>query len=191
MSKESTLKKEFTQRDVQRMRNLISGKTGEKTRIQVGYEKHSVDYQEGDTWEDSGKVWTIKNGIKQNITKFDEIKKLVVLPLACPCCKKAMKVTDVNKKMYSIHGKCFDCVIDMEHELRKKGEYQEYEKRMLNANKDSLILDLDKALDAWLSDKEEYLTEQGDIEDWSESASKSKMYDEAKEILQKMRDADL
>lgn len=189
--KESMLKKQFTQRDVQRMRNLITGKTGEKTRVQIGYEKQITDYQEGDVWEDNGKVWTIKNGIKQNITKFDEIKKLVIMPLACPCCKKAMKVTDLNKKMYSIHGKCFDCVIDMEHELRKKGEYEEYEKRMLNANKDSLVVDLDKALDAWLSDKEEYLTEQGDIEDWSETSSKSKMYGEAKEILQKMRDAEL
>ena len=37
---ESTLKKEFSKRDVQRMRNLITGKSGDRTQIQAGYEKN-------------------------------------------------------------------------------------------------------------------------------------------------------
>jgi len=36
---ESTLKKEFSKRDVQIMCNLITGKSGDKTQIQAGYEK--------------------------------------------------------------------------------------------------------------------------------------------------------
>ncbi len=32
--KESTLKKEFSKKDVQRMRNIITGKTGDRTQIQ-------------------------------------------------------------------------------------------------------------------------------------------------------------
>ena len=51
----------------------------------------------------------IKNGIKQNITKLDSIKKLALFPIACPKCKKAMKDDDINKKMYYIHGSCFNC----------------------------------------------------------------------------------
>ena len=188
--KDSVLKKEFTQRDVQRMRNLISGKTQEKTRTQAGYEKQSVVYAEGDIWQENGKTWTIKNGIKQNITKFDDIKRLVVLPLTCPCCNKPMKITEVNKKMYSIHNKCFDCVIEMEHNLRKIGKYKEYEQATLNANKNSMVDDLEKALDAWLNDKETYVTEQGDVEDWA-NTSKEKDYLQAKEVLQKIRDAEL
>ena len=106
--KENNLKKEFTKRDVQRMRNLITGKTGDRTQVQTGYEKNTEDHKEGDVWEENGKQWTIKNGVKQTVTKLDKFKKLVVLPICCPKCKKHMKVNDLNKKMYSIHGNCFD-----------------------------------------------------------------------------------
>lgn len=188
--KESVLKKQFTQRDVQRMRNLISGKSGEKTRVQAGYEKQTTAHIEGDVWEENGKTWTIKNGVKQNITKFDQIKKLVVLPLTCPCCNKPMKITEANKKMYSVHNRCLDCVIELEHTLRKEGKYGEYQQSILNANKNSMVDDLEKALDAWVNDKDTFVTEQGDIEDWAET-SKEKDYQQAKEVLQKIRDAEL
>ena len=57
------LKKEFTQRDVQRARNLLTGKANDKTAIQSGYEKQSQTHTEGDIWEENGKQWTIKNEI--------------------------------------------------------------------------------------------------------------------------------
>lgn len=191
MSKESTLKKEFTERDVQRMRNLISKNYGDKTRIQAGYEKKHVDYKEGDIWEENGKSWTIKNGIKQSITKFDDIKQLAHLPLCCPECKAPVKSFELNKKMFAIHGKCLDCVVKMETDLKAKGEYVAYEKQMMSANRDSLVDDLDKALDDWLLTKETYVTEQGDIEDWKESTNKEQMVQEAKEFLQKIRELEL
>lgn len=191
MNKESLLKKEFNQRDVQRMRNLISKNYGDKTRIQAGYEKQKENHQEGDVWEENGKTWTLKNGIKQSITKFDTFKKLTVLPLSCPKCNKAMKASSINKKMYSIHGMCFECVLKMEIKLREKGLFEEYEKKFMNANKNSMVDDLEIALNAWVDDKETYVTEQGDIENWSESSSKQKAVDEAKEVLKKIRDVEL
>ena len=78
------LKKEFNPRDVQRMRNIITGQTGDRTQIQTGWERNTQVHTEGDIWEENGKKWTIQNGIKQTVTKLDEIKKLVVLPLSCP-----------------------------------------------------------------------------------------------------------
>ena len=45
MAKESNLKKEFAPKDVQRMRNLLTGKAGEKTGIQSGYEKSRQDHR--------------------------------------------------------------------------------------------------------------------------------------------------
>lgn len=191
MNKESLLKKEFKERDIQRMRNLITNKYGDKTRTQIGYDKRKQEYQEGDVWEELGKVWTIKNGIKQNITKFDEFKKMVLLPLACPCCGKSMKATIPNKKMYALHSKCFDCVIEMEHELRKQGKFEQYQKDIMMKNKSTEVDDLEQVLEAWLNEKDEFLTEQGDVEDWSQSAGKSEMYEEAKEVLRKVRDAEL
>ena len=93
---ESNLNKEFSKRDVQRMRNIITGNTGGSTGVQSGYTKQSQDYQEDDVWEESGKQWTIKNGIKQTITKFDKLKKLVTFPLICPECSNPMKDYEIN-----------------------------------------------------------------------------------------------
>ena len=74
---DNLLKKEFKTRDVQRMRNIITKKTGDKTGVQVGYTKAYEDHKEGDVWEERGKKWTIKNGIKQTLTKYDTLKRLV------------------------------------------------------------------------------------------------------------------
>ena len=65
MSKDNVLKKQFQKQDVQRLRNLIQGKYGEKTRSSVGFSKKEEHYKEGDIWEIDGRTWTIKDGIKQ------------------------------------------------------------------------------------------------------------------------------
>jgi GTP cyclohydrolase FolE2 len=161
------LNREFSERDLQRMRNIISKKTADGTRIQAGYSKNKIDHIEGDTWEENGKTWTIHNGIKQTITKHDALKAMVEFPLTCPCCSKAMKDIPLNRKMYSIHSKCFDCVIEMEHKLRMSGEYEVYERNMLNSNKNATIDDAEQMFDDYfVSKKNTYVTEAGDIEKW-------------------------
>ena len=47
------------------MRNLLTKKYGDKTTIRSGYTKKQTIYKEGDVWEEKGKQWTIKNGIKE------------------------------------------------------------------------------------------------------------------------------
>ena len=144
---ESNLKKEFSQRDVKRMRDLITGNIGDRTQVQVGYEKQSNDYQEGDIWEADGKKWTIKNGIKQTVTKYDTLKRLVTLPLTCPNCGRPMKDNRYNKEMWAIHKTCFDCVIEYETKLRQQGKFEEYQRNILNANKDALLDETLEAID--------------------------------------------
>lgn len=187
----NTLKKEFQQKDVNRMRNLITGKTGERTSIQAGHEKHKVTHKEGDVWEDSGKVWTLKNGIKQTVTKFDSIKKLTVLPLTCPKCGRPMKLNELNKKMYRVHQTCFDCVVEMETELKVKGEYAAYEKAMLNLNKNSMLEDLERALDAWVEESNSFVSEDGVVEDWSGTQDKQQVYEEFREAIKKGKETEI
>ena len=187
---ESTLKKEFSKRDVQRMRNLITGKSGDRTQIQVGYEKKHQDYKEGDVWEEDGKKWTIKNGVKQSITKLDKFKHLISIPLTCPSCKKSMKSDDITKKMYSIHKMCLGCVVEMETKLKAQGKYEDYEKNILNSNKNASLEDFERALDAWLEEKDTYVSEQGDIENWS-GGDKTKAYEEIKKKIQEWKKVDI
>ena len=100
MSKETVLKKDFQKRDVERLRNLMTGKYGEKTRSSVGFTNKQEFYNEGDVWESDGRTWTIKDGIKQNITKLDKAKKEHNMPLFCPNCGKLMK--RVDKPYYNV-----------------------------------------------------------------------------------------
>ena len=188
--KESTLKKEFSKRDVQRMRNLITGKSGDKTQVQAGYEKRNQEYKEGDVWEEDGKKWTIKNGIKQSVTKLDKFKHLVSLPLTCPSCKKPMKSDEITKKMYSIHKMCLGCVVEMETKLKAEGKFEDYQKNILNSNKNASLEDFERALESWLEEKDTFVSEQGDIENWS-GGDKTAIYQELKSKIEEWKKTDI
>ena len=165
MSKESLLKKEFNHSDVQRVRNLVNKDFTSKTKAQAGYRKTTQKHTEGDVWEESGKTWTIKNGLKQNITKLDAAKKATRLPLTCPKCKSRMKKR-LDKKMYGIHGFCFDCVLEYEASLRSAGLYEEYEKKMMSGNIEAFIKDMETWVIESLGTNISMVTEHGDKEDW-------------------------
>ena len=72
---ESLLKKEFKEKDIKRVRNLVNKNFTSNTQTQTGYQKVIERHIEGDVWEDGGKTWTIKNGLRQNVTKLDSVKK--------------------------------------------------------------------------------------------------------------------
>lgn len=163
---ESLLKKEFKQSDVQRVRNLVNKDFTSKTKSQTGYQKAYKHYKEGDIWDENGKTWTIKNGIRQNITKLDAAKKAVRIPLSCPKCGGPMK-HHLAKKMYKIHGFCFDpCTVEMEADLRRIGLYKEYERKMMQGNIKSFASDIEQWVDDFINAQSSFVTEQGDVEDW-------------------------
>lgn len=171
--KESQLKKEFDSRAVNRVRNIVNKDFGQRTTIGTGYSKKREKHSEGDIWEEDGRTWTIKNGVKQNITKLDKAKKAHQIPLACPKCGGSMK-HHLAKKMYKIHGFCFDCTIDMEAQLRRAGLYEEYEKQMIQGNMKVWAAGLEQWAEAVLSDNDTYVTEEGDVEDWKGNNSKQR-----------------
>ena len=187
---ESQLQREFKERDVQRMRNIIKKDYTAKTTTQVGYTKAHIDHKEGDVWEEDGKKWTLKNGIKQTVTRFDEIKKVINLPLSCPKCSKAMKSTSLNKKMWPIHKMCFDCVLDMETELKRTGQYEQYVLDIVSKGAKNYIKDLEDALIDLVSQTNgEFVTEAGDIEKWAgKGVDTDKMTKEIQEHIQKLKD---
>ena len=108
---ENVLKKEFKEKDVQRLRNLVQGKYGEKATMGTGYTKQQEFHEEGDIWEEDGRTWTIKDGIKQNITRLDKAKESLHLPLFCPECNNVMK-PNLDKQFYIQYHRCFGCHIE-------------------------------------------------------------------------------
>ena len=177
------LNKEFKRKDVERMRNLIKGKSGESSELQVGYTKSQEQHKEGDIWEEKGKKWTIKDGIKQTYTKLDEVKKAAILPLFCPSCGGIMKKRN-DTKMYNIHKMCFDCVVKMEHKLKIEGKYEQYERDMLANNAEDYINNLESyLLEALNSSNDQFISERGEVERWKGGLDKERVTEELKEFF--------
>lgn len=185
---DNALKKEFKHSDVQRIRNIVNKDFTSKTKSQTGYKRSHSRHEEGDIWEEGGKTWTIKDGIRQNVTKLDAAKKAVKVPFACPKCQKSIN-SDLSKQVYKVNKMCLDCFVAFEAELQRSGLYDSYVKQIRKGN----ILHFAKELEQWLAEAVEYdntyVTEHGDIEDWksNESAAKLKLTNELTEYIEYLK----
>ena len=162
---------------IQRMRNLVTGDYGSKTHKQSGYKKYKNKKKEGDVWEEKGRTWTIKNGVKQNIRKLGKAKEYGKIPMACPKCNASMNKSQ-HKFMYIRHGHCLHCQTQAEFQMMRDGTYDDW-----------LIDNVRKNLVSWKKEKQDefnqylkdvnskhYITEAGLIEDWSEMEENTKKY---------------
>jgi hypothetical protein len=115
--------------NVRRKINEVMKKTDE--RIVVGWRPSLAQKrEEGETWVDEvGKTWIMKDGIKRNITLLDGART----PLFCPTCEKIMNHR-LDTKYWRIRGKCMDCVVADETEMRRLGKWKEYEQEIIRAN---------------------------------------------------------
>jgi hypothetical protein len=184
MSKDNVLKKQFQEKDVNRLRNLVKGKHADKSQVSVGFSKgEEIHHTEGDTWTEGDKTWTIKDGIKQNVTKLDKAREAVNFPIFCPSCKKPMKPY-LDKKWFNMYKRCFNCQIDFETDLRAKGLWEEYQTFLHNSDVEGLI----KEFELWIneeiehSDIQSYITEAGDVEKWTGSV-KNKLLESKEETI--------
>lgn len=192
MNNESLLKKEFKERDVQRLRNLVSKNYTDKTVTQIGYTKEQVEHKEGDIWEENNKTWTIKNGIKMTITKLDLVKNTLQMPLTCPECKCSMNKGYLDKHMYSVHKKCSDCVIKYETELKRLGKFEEYQKNILSRGVEIHIKEMeDILLELSLGiNHDTFVTENGDIEEWKgKGINEQEIINDIQEYIQKLKNS--
>ena len=184
MKNDNVLKKEFSKKDVQRARNIITGNTEARTTKGIGYNKKYKHRVEGDVWEEDGRTWTIKNGLKQNITKMDKFKKMGKLPLFCPECNTLMK-KNLDAKVFPAYQKCFDCVVDYEAELQKQGKSKEYFDDIHNKH----ISNIQKEYENFIKEKmnegsDSYITERGDKESWRGGLDKEKLSKDLQEGLE-------
>ena len=191
------LKKEFKRKDVERVRNLVKGNADASSETQIGYTKKRVEYKEGDIWTDNKRTWTLKNGIKQTVSKLDKLKKEILIPLCCPKCENVMK-KHLDKPNYRVHKMCHDCVMEAEHRLvlkrqKESGEdftteHQKYLKELKTKNSLTIVDNIEsQLLDIVNTSTSNYVSEQGDIERWVGGVDKEKISKDIKEGAQKTR----
>jgi len=146
--------------NIKAVQQMIAGTHKFQTRKAIGFSdaeaaaKKSLRHEVGDIWEEidsKGNVYIIeqKDGFRIKKTKNSDLFQEVRDELrAFPNCQKhactCYQANQLDEKMRKIHGMCFDCVIEMEHQLKKDGTFDEYAHNKIREN----------AL-AWLRDAEQ------------------------------------
>ena len=160
-------------KNVKAVREMIAGthKSQTKTNVSFGEKKTFVKRKVGEQWtDDDGTLWEQKKGYKVKLGKLSKLREELT---KFPKCKKDICTCTSPKRndiyMKGIHGMCFDCVIEMEHQMRIDGTYEEYERKKIYANMTSWLkkAEIEKeALKTAL--KAKFVNEDGSIEEWNE-----------------------
>lgn len=184
--KDNILKKEFNKKDVERLRNIIKGKAKERTGSGIGYTKKQEFHQEGDIWEENNRMWTIKDGIKENITKLDKFKKTAV-PLFCPSCKGIMN-KQLDSNYYKAYGACLNCTTKKETQLKLKGKWEEHTKEIKNKEIDNLIKEYTQFMESKINETiDGYVTESGEVEKWVGGVNKERAEEALREGIEYLK----
>ena len=86
---------------------------------------------------------------------------------------------------------CFTCVTKWEHKMKKDGTYDAWYKQFDESNFNAYIDDIQKEYNEWLQGRnsEQFITEAGDIEDWSGGKSNEELSKEFKEQIKKVMES--
>ena len=133
--------------NIKAVKQMLDGTHKFQTKKTIGFTdakqkaKKNQKREIGDTWEEKIGTTTYlieqKDGFRVKKPKNSVAEEVRKYLNSYPNCKKECCKTSFNhldKKMQKIHGMCFDCVIDMEHELRMTGKYEEYERNKIKEN---------------------------------------------------------
>lgn len=162
--------------NVQRIKNILNNDYTAKSKVQSGYSKSTEEHEEGDIWEEAGRSWTIKNGIKQTYTKLDSVRALIKTPLSCPKCNQLMK-THIDKRMYALRKMCLNCVTEADTKMIIDGTFGEYQKNYVTKNVNSWLNDIETKAHEYIEsrDADSFITEDGQVEEWGKGMTKEQL----------------
>ena len=173
--------------NIKAVQQMIDGTHKFQTKKSVGFsdvdstKKRNEHHEIGDVWEDvdaNGNITIIEqfDGFRTRKTKNSQVLGEVREELKSYAnCPKDTCTCDpnyyLNQKMRAIHGMCFDCVIDMEHELKKTGQFEEYANKKLEANAMAWLKkaehDVVMLRDAYTKASELVINGDGETETWT------------------------
>ena len=157
--------------NIKAVKEMIAGNHRTQTKNTVGFgeEKNFIKREVGEQWtDDEGNIWEQKKGYKVKLGKLSELRNEIN---TFPNCRNevctCMNPNRNDLKMKAIHGMCFDCVIDMEHQLKIEGKYDEYERQKMLENGKAWLKQAELEKEALkVAIKARYINEDGSVEEW-------------------------
>jgi len=171
--------------NVKAVQQMLDGTHKFQTKKTIGFsdaQSKKLEHREiGDVWEETdsnGNVHVVeqREGFRIRKTKNSEIFQSIRDELqSFPNCRKdtctCVGTHQLDQKMRKIHGMCFDCVIEMEHELKKAGKYDEYEQNKIRENAMAWLRDAERDVEllkqAYTQVQQFVSNSDGQVEHWS------------------------
>lgn len=177
--------------NIKAVQQMLDGTHKFQTKKTVGFSdaksvgKQSEHREVGDTWEETdgnGTTYVIEQheGFRIRKTKNSDIFQSIRDELrSFPQCRKdictCVGTHPLDQKMRKIHGMCFDCVIEMEHELKKQGKYEEYEQNKIRENALAWLRDAERDVEllkqAYTQAQDFVSNSDGHVENWTAKMS--------------------
>jgi len=166
-------------KNIKAVKEMLTGEHKTQTKKTVSFADKVIERREvGETWtDDKGQKWEQRNGYKVKVGKLSKLREELK---SFPNCNKetctCIEPGQADLKMKAIHGMCLNCVVEMEHNLKMSGEYEEYERKKLLANAEAWLkqAELEKeVLKTTL--KASFVNEDGSIEEWAEGMSEKEL----------------
>jgi hypothetical protein len=147
---------------------------GERPITQVGFREDEdlTNRAIGETWTDvRGKTWIKTEYGKSAATPVMDIIDAEINGKcsSCNCEIKWGSVTD--KKMFSKTGKCLECQVGYENELRQQGKFEAYAQKKVYSNELAYMIEMKVKLKEALNYTKEnkvltYVNSNGMVEEW-------------------------
>lgn len=166
-------------KNVKAVKEMLSGQHKTQTKKTISFTDKVIERREvGETWtDDKGQKWEQRKGYKVKVGKLSELRQELK---SFPNCNKetctCIEPGQADLKMKAIHGMCLNCVIEMEHNLKMNGEYEEYERKKLLSNAEAWLkqAELEKeVLKTTL--KASFVNEDGSVEEWAEGMTEEEL----------------
>jgi hypothetical protein len=157
-------------KNIKAVSEMLEGKHKTQTKKTVAFDTKEVVRREvGEVWtDDKGQKWEQRKGYKVKVGKLAKLRNELK---SFPNCRKdvcsCIEPGSADLKMKAYHGMCLDCVVEMEHDLKLKGEYESYEQQKLLNNAESWLKEAEIEKEVLKTTiNASFINEDGSIEEW-------------------------
>lgn len=167
--------------NIKAVKEMIGGEHKTQTKKTISFADKIVERREvGETWiDDKNQKWEQRNGYKVKIGKMAKLREELNSFPNCNAKNSSCNCTEPGQadlKMKAIHGMCLNCVVEMEHNLKLEGKYEEYENKKLLANAEAWLNQAELEKEVIKSTLEaSFINEDGSIEKWNEGMTKEEL----------------
>lgn len=131
------------------------------------------------------KEYITENGVLKSFSPLSELRKKNRLPYVCPECKEPFK-SHHDPKMYQNFGMCLNCVTVADTNRIINGEMDQYTKNVINKNSLEWVKQLEEEVIDYIENDglDQFITEAGDLESWTQYNDKEALKDKFKEEIE-------